>query len=216
MLRAEALRSLARFMRQEWEPADDFDLYHRLLAVGDIDRLDDELCIYRWHDANASHALADRMQAAAGGVLARAYRPWLGEAAEAAAGLVVRHLSERRPAPDAATLAALGRVLARVLAGFFEATAPDRASRALIEAHAARAWWLASRAAVRAGSPTAMLHWHRATFSRAFHPAVADAAASGARPALRGSGAGRPDARLMFGYEGLSRPYHRPLRASCP
>ena len=185
MLRADAVRSLERFMRREWEPADDFDLYHRLLALGDIDRLDDELCIYRWHGANASHTLADRMLAAAGGVLARAYRPFFGDAAEAAAGLVVRHLSERRPAPDAATLAALGRVLERVLAGFLETTAADHASRSLIEAHAARAWWLAARAAVRAGSPTAMLHWRRASFRRAFHPAVADAAASFAIGAVR-------------------------------
>jgi len=179
MFRAEAVRGLGRFMRQECEPADDFDLSHRLLAVGGIARLDERLVVYRWHQTNTSHDQKDRMLGRAAVTLAEAYRPWLGEGAQAAATLVVRHLVDRRPAPDAATLARLGRVLEDLQAGFCAATHPDAAARALIEAHTAWVWWLAARAAVRSGSPAALRRWHEATALRAgFRPGVRDLAES--------------------------------------
>src|SRR5208337_238122 len=92
MFRAEAVRRLDRFMRREYEPADDFDLHHRLLALGGIARLDETLAVYRWHRTNTSHGQMDQMFDRAGAVLAETYRPWLGEDAPAAAALVVRHL----------------------------------------------------------------------------------------------------------------------------
>ena len=179
MVRADAARRLGRFMRPEFEPADDFDLYHRLLAQGGIARLDDTLGVYRWHAANASHALMGRIHDRAAAVLARAYAPWLGSAAPEAAGLVVRHLSDRQPVPDAPTLARLGDVLQAVLAGFCAATSPDPDARARIEAHAARSWWLAARAAIRSGVPGALRGWREATsLRRNFRPGVAELAKS--------------------------------------
>lgn len=179
MVRADAVRRLGRFMRQEAEPADDFDLYHRLLPLGGIARLDDVLCVYRWHDSNASHGLMECLHDRAAAVLAQAYAPWLGDAAPEAASLVVRHLSNRRPVPDAATLARLGHVLERVLAGFCAATAPDPAMRACIEAHVARIWWLAARAAIRSGVPGALRCWRDArALRRGFRPGPADIAES--------------------------------------
>ncbi len=156
MFRAESVRRLGTFMRQDYEPADDFDLYHRLLPQGGIARLDDVLCVYRWHNANASHGLMERIHDRAAAVLAPAYLPWLGDAAPEAASLVVRHLSDRQPVPDAATLARLGGVLRVLLAGFC-AAAPQ--TRAQIEAHTARTWWLAARAAIRSGVPGALRRW---------------------------------------------------------
>jgi len=173
------VRRLDRFMRQEYEPADDFDLFHRLLAVGGIARLDETLAVYRWHRANTSHDQKDRMLGRAATLLADAYRPWLGEAAPAAATLVVRHLVDRQPAPDAATLARLGGVLEALQAGFCAATAPDPATAAQIAAHTARVWWLATRAAVRSGSPTALRRWRDAATLRAgFRPGLRDIAGS--------------------------------------
>jgi hypothetical protein len=179
MFRAEAVRRLGHFMRREYEPADDFDLHHRLLALGGIARLDETLAVYRWHRTNTSHGQMDRMCDRAGAVLADAYRPWLGEDAPAAAALVVRHLVDRQPAPDAATLARLGHVLKRLLAGFCAATKPDPATRARIEAYTARVWWLATRAAVRSGSPAALRHWRAAAgLGAGFSPTARDIAAS--------------------------------------
>ena len=169
MFRAEAVRRLDRFMRREYEPADDFDLFHRLLPLGGIARLDETLAVYRWHAANASHTLGGRIEAGAVAVLAEAYRPWLGEDAAAAAALVVRHLSDRRPAPDAATLAALGAVLQRLMPAYWPPP-PDPATRAAIEAYTGRAWWLAARAATRPGSPAALLRWRGAAGLRAWPP----------------------------------------------
>jgi hypothetical protein len=175
MFRADAVRRLGQFMRAEYEPADDFDLHHRLLALGGIARLDETLAVYRWHRTNTSHGQMDRMFDRAAAVLADAYRPWLGEDAPAAAVLVVRHLVDRQPAPDAATLARLGGVLERLQAGFCAATAPDPATRAAIEAHTARVWWLATRAAMRSGSPTALRRWRdAAALGAGFRPGVRD------------------------------------------
>jgi hypothetical protein len=179
MFRADAVRRLGRFMRAEYEPADDFDLHHRLLALGGIARLDETLVVYRWHQTNTSHGQMDRMFNRAAAVLTNAYRPWLGEDAAAAAALVVRHLVDRQPASDTATLARLGGVLERLLAGFCAATAPDPATAAQIEAYTARVWWLATRAAMRSGSPTALRRWRDAAGLRTgFRPTARDIAGS--------------------------------------
>jgi hypothetical protein len=193
MFRAAAVRRLGRFMRAEYEPADDFDLHHRLLALGGIARLDATLAVYRWHQANTTYGQMERMDDRAAAVLARAYRPWLGGDAPAAAALVVRHLVGRRPAPDAATLARLGRVLERLLAGFCAATAPDPAATAEITAYTAHVWWLATRAAVRSGSPAALRCWRGAAGLRAgFRPSARDVAESLAIGAVRAAlGRGR-------------------------
>lgn len=179
MFRAEAVRRLDRFMRREYEPADDYDLFHRLLPLGGIARLDETLVVYRWHQANTSHDQKDRMLGRAAALLADAYRPWLGDDSLAAATLVVHHLVDRQPALDAVTLARLGRVLERLLAGFCATTQPDAATKSRIEAHTARVWWLATRAAVRSGSPLALRPWRAAAALRAgFHPGTRDVAES--------------------------------------
>ena len=198
MFRADAVRRLGRFMRQEFEPADDFDLFHRLLSQGGIARLDETLCVYRWHRTNTSHYQTARMFDRAAAVLERAYRPWLGDAAPDAASLVVRHLSDRRPAPNSATLARLGHALERILSGYCAATLPDPATTARIKAHAARSWWLAARAAIRSGAPGALRRWHEASALRlGFHPTAADVAGSLAIGAVRAVPGGRAALELL-------------------
>src|SRR5215212_1210690 len=55
MIRAESLRRLdPPPLRSRFEPADDFDLYHRLLEHGKIARLGIPLTTYRWHPSNTS------------------------------------------------------------------------------------------------------------------------------------------------------------------
>jgi hypothetical protein len=159
MFRAGAVRALGTFMRPEYEPSDDFDLYHRLLGVGDIARLDEVLTTYRYHGANASLARAAALDAAAARVLAGAYAPWLGDDAQVAAEAVVRHLSDRQPIADAATLGRLGAWLERLLAGFDARHRLSGADAERIARLAGETWWQAVRAAIRSGHPDfARLH----------------------------------------------------------
>ena len=138
MLRRSAVEKLDVFSRQERLFAEDFDLYHRVAAHGDVARLDDVLTTYRWHPAGASSTRAAQMIASAGAVLEEAYRPWFGEGAAEAARLVNVHVAARKPLPDAATFFALRRTLATLFAAFDAAHAPDQATRALISAQTRR------------------------------------------------------------------------------
>ena len=147
MYRRDALIALAAegpVLREAAEPADDFDLYHRLLRTGEGARLDEVLTLYRAHAGSATHRFAERMLSCATAVLAEAYAPWFGEGARDAAALAIHHLSHREPVPDAATLDAVLAVIARV------AEAHDSAeARRLAEELA----WRVVRATVRGGRP---------------------------------------------------------------
>jgi glycosyltransferase involved in cell wall biosynthesis len=153
MLRTEAVRQLGEFVRPDYELADDFDLYHRLLSVGDIVRLPAPLTVYRWHATNTTWAGQERLNANAERVLCMAYHDWLGEDAADAARLVVRHLSDRKPIRDATTLGRLGSYLERLLRCFLAANALTPEERTRVAAAAGEGWWNAVRASVRTGAP---------------------------------------------------------------
>jgi GT2 family glycosyltransferase len=187
MFRTDAVRRLGSFLRPEFELADDFDFYHRLLGVGAIARLNEVLTTYRYHATNASRARAEALNANAARVLCRAYAPWLGDDAAAAAELVIRHLSDRQPVPDAATLHRIGRILERLLEQFSAAhnlSAPDRRR---IGGLAGEAWWHTARGAIRSGV-RGVLGRYRAheQLTTDFSPAPGDLAASVAIGAVRG------------------------------
>ncbi len=131
-------------LRDEAVPADDLDLYHRLLAHGEAARLPEVLTQYRWHDGNATHRMAAQMATRAASVLFRAYQPLFGVEAAASAALVIRHLADRERVPDAATLDRLFAIIARVEAAF-----PGQETAAL----AASLRWRLLRAALRQGRP---------------------------------------------------------------
>jgi len=155
MLRRSAIDQLGAFLLPEFEYADDYELYHRLLRVGDPAKLPEPLTTYRWHQNNTTHRVSQVLEARAAQALAAAYRPWLGEAAPAAATLVIHHLCGRQPA-DAATLAQLGPFLERILVGFCDTYTTTAAERAQIEAQAAGLWWRLVRSAVRSGHPACL------------------------------------------------------------
>lgn len=160
MMRVDAVRRLGQFLRPEAEYADDFDLYHRLARIGDIAWLDDVLTTYRVHGANTSKSHAPILYANAVRVLGNVYRPWLPADAEVSAALVVKHLSDRRPIRDVATLRRLAIVLQAVLDGFLKehpGCSPE------IKAIAARTWWSTVRAAVRSGQPALIAEWRPAS-----------------------------------------------------
>ena len=153
MFRTDAVRRLGTFLRPEFELADDFDFYHRLLRIGDIARLNDVLTTYRFHAASASSHNATRLDQNAARVLAAAYAPWLGAEATESAVPAVQHWLNRQPPRDAATLDRLGDTLQRLLAGFCAAGNPGSAAPDRIAALAGDIWWRTVRSATRAGSP---------------------------------------------------------------
>jgi glycosyltransferase involved in cell wall biosynthesis len=149
MLRAEALRGLnPPPLRPVFEPADDFDLYHRLLERGSIARLDTALTTYRWHMSNASHAAGARITDGAARVLARTYAPWFRGEAAAAAALVVRHGNDRVAVTDEVTMTRLHHIVRRVADGLADAHPADQSE---IAAGARRVLWRLTRAGVRSG-----------------------------------------------------------------
>ena len=158
MFRADAVRRLGTFLRPEFELADDFDFYHRLLTIGEISRLNDVLTTFRFHPASASSHNAARLDDNAARVLAAAYTPWLGADAANAALLAVPHWLNRRPPTDAATLDRLGGILQRLVAGFCAPGNPGSITPDRIAALAGDLWWRTVRGATRAGSPWLLGH----------------------------------------------------------
>jgi GT2 family glycosyltransferase len=186
MFRADAVHRLGAFLHPGYELADDFDFYHRLLGIGDIVRLGEVLTTYRYHAANASRARPEAMNANAARVLCNAYASLLGDEAAAAADLVIKHLSDRQPAPDPATLERIGRVLERLLQRFCEAHDLSAADRQRIAQLAGEAWWRTARGAIRRGALGMLRHyWARRPLNADFRPALGDVAASVAIGAVR-------------------------------
>lgn len=176
MFRAETVRRMGDFMRPDYELADDFDFYHRLMRVGDIQRLGEVLTTYRYHQTNASRLRQESMAGAAARVLATAYVPWLGEEAAEAAALLVRHLSVRIPPEDVATLERVGALLERLVAAFCARHARDEADRARVARLAGESWWRCVRGTMRSGRPAAWRAYGRAaTLARAFAPPAGEA-----------------------------------------
>lgn len=154
MVRADVARRLEPFTRPEILYAEDFDLYHRIIAFGRIARLDEPLLIYRQHAGGASKRFIDRMRASATRVLTEAHAPLLGEGAGEIAGLLVRHNMGGVPVPDGATLRRLGQAIATLQGAYLAKVEPDTESLRLIRWETARRWRQLARAALRSGCVT--------------------------------------------------------------
>lgn len=175
MFRAQTVRALGTFMRTDYEPADDFDFYHRILAQGDIARLGETLTTYRYHSSNTSHAAAARLNHNAARVLEAAYTPWLQAEAAPAALTVIRHLSDRHPASDRPTLRHIGETLIRLLEHFSQAQHLSAADHHRLARIAGQSWWRCVRAAVRSGNPTFITeHAHAGPLAAAQPPPSLD------------------------------------------
>ncbi|WP_230481035.1 glycosyltransferase family 2 protein [Sphingomonas sp. Leaf21] len=154
MVRGDVARRLEPFTRPEILYAEDFDLYHRIVAFGRIARLDEPLLIYRQHAGGASKRFIAQMRASATRVLADAHTALLGDAAGDIAGLLVRHNMGGLPVPDGATLRRLGRAIAVLQGAYLRQVAPDQESVTLIRWETARRWRQLARTALRSGRVT--------------------------------------------------------------
>jgi GT2 family glycosyltransferase len=155
MVRTSAARQLDPVTRPEILYSEDFDLYHRISAVGKVARLDEPLVRYRHHATSASRRYTDTMRASAVQALTEAHIPVLGAPdAHTIATLLVRHNMAGEPVPDRATLMQLGEGIARLQAAFLARETPDAESRKLIRWETARRWRAIGRAGLRSGSVT--------------------------------------------------------------
>ncbi|MBO9623521.1 MAG: glycosyltransferase family 2 protein [Sphingomonas sp.] len=152
MFRADAARRLDPFERPELRYAEDFDLYHRLRRFGTLDRIEEELLLYRCHPGGASQKYRETMGASAARVLEEHYAPVFGDEAPSRAALVVRHFFARDPVPDRATLERLADTLAALHRHFVATRDLDPETRARIDGEHARLWWLVARPAIRRGT----------------------------------------------------------------
>jgi hypothetical protein len=191
MMRGEAARALDPFERDERRFAEDFDLYHRIRAHGRIGRIAVPLVRYRLHPGGASQAFKERMIASAAAVLADRYGGLFGEGTREAALLMSRHAGASTPPADVGTLAACGRVMARLLEAH-GSIAPGFARPSL-----SALWWRIAGSGLRAGAygPAAMLRARPAFADRrgSLRPQAVAAAAIGT--ARRLTGGRRPAGR---------------------
>lgn len=152
MTRASVARQLDPFTRPDCLYAEDFDLYHRLLAHGDVARIDRPLLRYRDHPGGASNRYRDTMLANSGAVLERAWRPVLGDDAADAARLLAQYVTAGEPCQDRATLIRVGALLSSLQSTYLATICHDSESRRLIKWETARLWWRILRHAVRSGA----------------------------------------------------------------
>ena len=152
MIRGSAARSLEPFSRATLIYAEDFDLYHRIAARGEIARIDEPLMLYRQHAGGISKRFVDQMEESARKVLVDRHAALFGADVEDAATLIVRHVMGKRPVPDAAALARLGKIIAVLHAAFLSERDPAASDRALIAAETAKRWAALVNAALRSGA----------------------------------------------------------------
>lgn len=152
MIRGDVARRLEPFTRPDCLYAEDFDLYHRLLAYGDVARIDAPLLRYRDHPGGASNRYRETMLANSAGVLERAWRPHLGDAAGEAAALLAQYVTAGEPCPDRATLVRVGALMSSLQTTYLADLPHDGESRRLIKWETARLWWRILRHAVRSGT----------------------------------------------------------------
>lgn len=154
MIRGDAARALDPFTRPEMQYAEDFDLYHRLAALGTVARIDAPLVAYRSHAGGVSRINVDRMTDRAAAVLELAHRPLFGSRAPRTAALSTRHFGGREPVADVATLAELADMLDRLLEAFAGAGSLGPADAALLKEESSRLWWRLVRTSIHAGKLT--------------------------------------------------------------
>ena len=151
MFRTDAARQLPVFLRDRYEFADDYDFYHRMAPLGGIARLDEPLTIYRLHAANTFRHNEETMTANAVRVLTPSYERWFGTQAEAAASVIVRHISAAKPVPTPEAFALLTRVFDELTRFYLNEAADDAATQRGIRTQAHALWRRMLRVSARGG-----------------------------------------------------------------
>ncbi len=152
MFRAEVVRTLGWYMRNEFRVCEDFDFSHRVLRIGEIATIPEQLGIYRRHPQSLTHTREKEVFDRVVTILRTFYADILGEDAEMAAQLVALHFMGGTPVRDAATLERLGSLLNRLMRKFFEDHEPTPQQKRRVVHHAAGLWWRTLQNSLRAGA----------------------------------------------------------------
>ncbi len=152
MVRGSVARALEPFTRPDMLYAEDFDLYHRAAAAGQVARIDAPLVTYRSHAGGCSQRYEEVMLASAERVLASALHETFGGMASGAARLFVRHLMHGAPVPDGETLGRLAALLDHARLRYLAVTRADATDRRLIARETRRVWAGVLRAGLRQGT----------------------------------------------------------------
>ena len=154
MIRADAARALTPFTRPEIVYAEDFDLYHRLLPLGLLARLDEPLVTYRQHPGGVSRRFTTVMRSNAARVLAAAHAPVLGDEAGPVGEFISAHVMGGEPVPDRTTLIRLGSAIGALQRHFVSSHSLTADDLRLIRWETAARWARIGRAGLRAGTLT--------------------------------------------------------------
>jgi GT2 family glycosyltransferase len=163
MFRAEIVPALGQYLNPALQYAEDFDFCHRVLEIGRIAVMPERLLIYRKHAANLTQTRRTEMMDRTAAVLARAYRPLLGEATDEAAALVAGHLFTGTPVTDGGTLKQLGDILDRLCRALAAANRLNHNQSERLTAHVGSAWWRTIQTTLRCGATRAAIA-HRNDF----------------------------------------------------
>ena len=160
MFRAETVRKLPEYLREEFKYAEDFDFSHRIMRMGDIAVLPEYLVIYRQHDLNLTRTRRTEMIDRTAAVLKNVYADLLGGDHDAEASLVAEHLIAGVPLADQAAVERLGGFLNRLVTGFVTAYGLNDEQLPKVTQYTGRLWWRVILASLRAGHVRVPARYH--------------------------------------------------------
>lgn len=152
MFRTDAAHRLTPFERPELRFGEDFDFYQRLRQYGRLAQLHEELTVVRTHAGDASKRFPEEMSQNGRRILMEAHQRLTGNASDADADLLLRHVMRREPVPSMAALCELFDVIGRLYQAFVARHPLSDAGLDAVDRLVGQLWWETARVALRSGA----------------------------------------------------------------
>jgi hypothetical protein len=171
LVRLAALRDAGLAYDRSFDFGDDYDLYHRMAAVGRLAMLSERLVAYRLHGKNASVLKTSDMNARGAVMLARAHETHLGLRMEPQTFSALWHvIASFQPARSLEELVLVERGLTALLERYEQVTHLSDAAADRVRRAASRQWWDAvNRSAATLGT-RALAQFDRTQTLHAYRP----------------------------------------------
>lgn len=150
MFRAEPVRGNV-YLREEFKYAEDFDFSHRMMEIGEVRLLPENLVMYRQHGSNVTLLRRQEMENRTALVLKRVYLDLFGQPFDREADLVAAHMVSGAPCCDRDSFIRLGMFLNNLIKRWSEIYDTDNHQINRITDFTGRLWWRAIQATLRAG-----------------------------------------------------------------